>query len=250
MSVNIPEDAVVCCGQRPCSRHLQDMVSRMRVSTDLVIIEIINYRDECKAQCEKFSGAGKRHLLTADTMSTCRLYHLSLYSTAFKKFNSEAECKQFIAEKSGHSLSHPSTSRGSSSSTPAIPSVAATIPNPVAQRALFTKPSGSKLSRASSGTPPGRVARTTKFTAPQRNASSDSNPADEADRAFLANLGSCLKRRSTNHHDTRRAKMGRYDFEMDKLGFVHIYTDGSCVNNGKMGARAGYGVYFGEDHPL
>ena len=31
---------------------------------------------------------------------------------------------------------------------------------------------------------------------------------------------------------------------------VHVYTDGACRNNGQQGARAGYGVYFGEDHAL
>lgn len=29
-----------------------------------------------------------------------------------------------------------------------------------------------------------------------------------------------------------------------------VYTDGACTKNGKIGARAGYGVYFADDHPL
>ena len=28
---------------------------------------------------------------------------------------------------------------------------------------------------------------------------------------------------------------------------MHIYTDGSCINNGRPNAQAGYGVYFGKD---
>ena len=32
-----------------------------------------------------------------------------------------------------------------------------------------------------------------------------------------------------------------------KLKKMHIYTDGSCLNNGKPNAMAGYGVYFGKD---
>ena len=28
---------------------------------------------------------------------------------------------------------------------------------------------------------------------------------------------------------------------------MHVYTDGSCINNGGANARAGYAVYFGED---
>lgn len=31
---------------------------------------------------------------------------------------------------------------------------------------------------------------------------------------------------------------------------VVVYTDGCCSNNGKAGARAGIGVYWGRDHPL
>lgn len=40
------------------------------------------------------------------------------------------------------------------------------------------------------------------------------------------------------------------NFQQDAKGFVHVYTDGSCINNGKYTAAAGFGVYFGEDHPL
>lgn len=39
-------------------------------------------------------------------------------------------------------------------------------------------------------------------------------------------------------------------FNEDSEGFVHVYTDGSCENNGKRNAAAGLGVYFGEDHQL
>ena len=31
---------------------------------------------------------------------------------------------------------------------------------------------------------------------------------------------------------------------------VVVYTDGCCSGNGKIGARAGIGVYWGRDHPL
>ena len=30
---------------------------------------------------------------------------------------------------------------------------------------------------------------------------------------------------------------------------IKVYTDGACSNNGKPDARAGYGVWFGEDDP-
>jgi ribonuclease HI len=28
---------------------------------------------------------------------------------------------------------------------------------------------------------------------------------------------------------------------------IHIYTDGACLNNGKPGAKGGYGIYFGKN---
>lgn len=33
-------------------------------------------------------------------------------------------------------------------------------------------------------------------------------------------------------------------------GFVEVYTDGACSNNGRSGAKAGIGVWFNDDHPL
>lgn len=38
--------------------------------------------------------------------------------------------------------------------------------------------------------------------------------------------------------------------QLNELDSVLVYTDGGCINNGKPNAKAGYGVYFGEKHPL
>lgn len=45
-------------------------------------------------------------------------------------------------------------------------------------------------------------------------------------------------------------KYGDNYFYVDTDGFVHVYTDGSCENNGRLNAIAGYGVYFGDGHKL
>lgn len=45
-------------------------------------------------------------------------------------------------------------------------------------------------------------------------------------------------------------KYGDHHFHVDSNGFVQVFTDGSCENNGKKHAIAGLGVYFGDDHPL
>jgi len=39
-------------------------------------------------------------------------------------------------------------------------------------------------------------------------------------------------------------------FTLDDEGFVTVYTDGSCENNGRPNARAGYGVWWADGHPL
>ena len=39
------------------------------------------------------------------------------------------------------------------------------------------------------------------------------------------------------------------DFDFKKSS-VDVYTDGACSNNGKKNAVAGYGVWWGDDHPL
>ena len=40
------------------------------------------------------------------------------------------------------------------------------------------------------------------------------------------------------------------DFMEDEDGYVQVYTDGACEKNGKVGAKAGVGVFFGDGHPL
>lgn len=40
------------------------------------------------------------------------------------------------------------------------------------------------------------------------------------------------------------------DFMRDRHGRVDVYIDGSCIGNGRRGASAGYGVWFGDNHAL
>jgi hypothetical protein len=40
-------------------------------------------------------------------------------------------------------------------------------------------------------------------------------------------------------------------FNVDDDGFVHVYTDGACSDNGKGSlSKAGIGVWWSDDHPL
>lgn len=56
--------------------------------------------------------------------------------------------------------------------------------------------------------------------------------------------------RMTKPGETSLKSYGGHFFHEDSEGFVHVYTDGSCENNGKKHAIAGLGVYFGDNHPL
>lgn len=44
--------------------------------------------------------------------------------------------------------------------------------------------------------------------------------------------------------------IGDYEFSLDSEGYVMVYTDGSCLGNGRKDACAGFGVYFRDNHPL
>ncbi|XP_045761473.1 ribonuclease H1-like [Maniola jurtina] len=39
-------------------------------------------------------------------------------------------------------------------------------------------------------------------------------------------------------------------FETDRDGFTQVYTDGACFSNGRDGAKAGWGVFWGDGHAL
>ncbi|XP_020806701.1 ribonuclease H1 [Drosophila serrata] len=49
---------------------------------------------------------------------------------------------------------------------------------------------------------------------------------------------------------TGMKQVGAFQFEIDEEGYVIVYTDGSCIGNGRPNACAGFGVYFGENHQL
>lgn len=68
-----------------------------------------------------------------------------------------------------------------------------------------------------------------------------------------ASKKSKINEEQTTSYTSNIKQMKQYDkyyFMEDDSGFVHVYTDGSCENNGKPNAIAGYGVYFGEGHSL
>jgi len=55
---------------------------------------------------------------------------------------------------------------------------------------------------------------------------------------------------SSDDAETKKPKLSDDGFEIDEKGRVVLFTDGCCHGNGKNGARAGIGVFFGRDSPL
>lgn len=55
---------------------------------------------------------------------------------------------------------------------------------------------------------------------------------------------------SIRKHDSTDSDSNNLKFITDSQGFLVVYTDGACESNGRVGAKAGVGVYFGRDHPL
>ncbi|XP_075146740.1 ribonuclease H1 [Haematobia irritans] len=58
------------------------------------------------------------------------------------------------------------------------------------------------------------------------------------------------KYESTECESAGLKHIGNFEFHINAEGYVIAYTDGSCFNNGQGNACAGYGVYFGDEHPL
>lgn len=58
-----------------------------------------------------------------------------------------------------------------------------------------------------------------------------------------------VKRELDSDESKECVKRGRMDFQKED-GYVVVYTDGACTNNGYKGAKAGVGIWFGPDHPL
>lgn len=49
--------------------------------------------------------------------------------------------------------------------------------------------------------------------------------------------------------DASNRKKSKLEFNKEN-NYVIVYTDGACENNGKSNAKAGIGVWFGDDHPM
>ena len=50
---------------------------------------------------------------------------------------------------------------------------------------------------------------------------------------------------------SKTQEFNHHGFVVDWEGFIEVHTDGACSGNGRPGAKAGIGIWFGYDnHPL
>lgn len=81
-------------------------------------------------------------------------------------------------------------------------------------------------------------------------------PYDSENRKRKTAVECCSSRSKLPRHESviwepvGLKHIGNMEFLLDSEGYVIVYTDGSCFNNGQKNACAGYGVYFGDDHVL
>lgn len=58
------------------------------------------------------------------------------------------------------------------------------------------------------------------------------------------------RKERAHSYGVKTCRHNSQDFKVDEDGFVVVYTDGACSGNGQTGAKAGFGVWFGEGHDL
>lgn len=79
----------------------------------------------------------------------------------------------------------------------------------------------------------------------KRERSPDSASSAEGNKQEAEGYESAIKKRIME-----REVPDKDNFEVDESGSVVVYTDGCCEFNGRHGAKAGVGVYFGHNNPL
>ncbi|KAH8284564.1 hypothetical protein KR018_004296, partial [Drosophila ironensis] len=204
-----------------------------------------------RAQClmAYYAVASGRKVGVYDNWEQCEQQVKGFKNAKYKKFNTRREAEEFV--------------NGSKSN------------NYAPQEAAV--PLGQKQPKPGSWTM--RIRKFEKIEQPKYSEAWPEENHDEVEQALNAAMNevegeprpsssgiSALSRKRGNVEDVRANKIprlepvtteavgmkhvGAFEFEIDADGYVIVYTDGSCIRNGQPGASAGYGVFFGRNHPL
>lgn len=200
-------------------------------------VGIFNTWAECEAQVKGFSGA------------------------KYKKFDSESSAKDFIGTAGAVSYG--------------------TLPKPTqssAQNSISTTYNKRSFAASSSSRTNGNSSRSkTKTKSPESQESSESDNDVSFDdgldkilnkqmddiekrlKSFEKGIDKIEKKNTKNvpraaimiePPKPKKARKYNNEFEVGDDGYIQVYTDGACSANGRTAAKAGIGVYWGDDHHL
>lgn len=142
----------------------------------------------------------------------------------FKKFSSKSQAEDFIKKYNDSLKGSSSTSKGGQSTL-----------LPKEQRTKIKTKKVSSISSQEKTLLKSLVANELKKQAGTKRPIEPENKTKSAKRA---------------KQDISNTSSPNTDFITDKDGYVNVYTDGACSSNGFQGAKAGVGVWFGDNHPL
>jgi ribonuclease HI len=208
------------------------------------------------------------------TWSECEAQVKKFPNARFKGFKSEEEAKDYIKEHAGNEASTVSANSDNLKLTSEIPQPIGTVIQSDFEKqkstvsnipgGKFSKPlepdafermqqkSYEMLKKAGFAVEPppeegtegprssGRRGRQAASTALKRKAKDKETKGDET----IMNKRAKLSDREEN------AGVKLEDFTVDPFGYVVVYTDGACSQNGRKGSKAGIGVWFRDDHYL
>ncbi|XP_070556831.1 ribonuclease H1-like [Ptychodera flava] len=96
----------------------------------------------------------------------------------------------------------------------------------------------------------GRIAKSTvSFTTKGSSSTQCSSVSEHPNQSSHGPNQSRTGKRSFSTDSNSNRQKKRPKIDLNKVDRVVVYTDGACSSNGRNGARAGLGVYWGPEHP-
>ncbi|XP_013193139.2 ribonuclease H1 [Amyelois transitella] len=184
----------------------------------------------------------------------------------YKKFDSAANAQNFIETEGGSGGNKPATKGKKSNPYPPVPEATTNnlnvLKRPFSSSAIVQK---SHQSGKSSKKKSKRASNSSDQESDTFTDEDDLNTIlvkqlDDVEKrlkGFEKGVDKILKKSKPGRKailidppGSEKQKSGNHEFTMDRNGRAQVYTDGACSSNGREGARAGIGVYWGPGHPL
>ncbi|OXA56000.1 ribonuclease H1 isoform X2 [Folsomia candida] len=225
-----------------------------------------------------YAVARGRQVGVFTTWDDCQKQVNGFANARFKKFESQSEAETFIGENGGFSgltVAKPANNIVSASSSLTVSSSIITgssnnkqgfsksfgpsLTNHVPKESYTVSLARPSIYQFPSG-PPSRLAQTR--TAILINPLSRPTPsAESSDSTRGIRTSATVGKRGLRVTEDRVTGVKRQKtdanvgvdmstFQVDEEGYVTVFTDGACSANGKKAAKAGIGVWFGDDHEL